>query len=653
MTQDYYASPADVSPITRARSSDVNGVDAAVATAFEKLPAETVLKTGRVTYAVDTGAVNAYVVSLTNAPSQYYDGMEVRMRVTTTNTGASTINVNGLGAKNILTLDGLTPVAGALVANGTAILVFNEATNNFRLLNPATMFGASSSYATLSGVETLYNKTLESPVLNNAAINFTQDGTGAQTISLSSKVKQYVSVFDFLTTAQIEDVVAGTVTLDLTTAIQAAIDACNVKGASSWNASATTLLFPDGVYKITAQLVVKANVNILCDGYIYNALASGTTACMQFKAGSGAERVKVYCNSKSGIILGDSATENGIKVGSIQLSAVGESASQIGVQFVGYSFTVGSIDLDGGNVGVDLGDNSSAKATNVQIGRMRLYSSVTALRVSTGCEHISIGSVICDSCHYLGIQVDYCRDVTISDAEIFFNDADAALGVFTRTYAVEIGTFSGANHVENLTLRCRVVNTATTDNVSGTALKLSNIDRSSIWLDANNGTLASGNAHRIVQALEYGSGVGGTVMVWGNFAASLTVSSGTVAGNLAYYNGTAWIFSTAMNDSKGELRTIPQNIQNTGYTLVLADAGKHTIKTDSTARAHTIPPNSSVAFPIGTVVTFINQGGTTNNLTVTRGGGVTLYRAGVNGDIAVTPGDMVSVIKTATDTWQA
>lgn len=54
---------------------------------------------------------------------------------------------------------------------------------------------------------------------------------------------------------------------------------------------------------------------------------------------------------------------------------------------------------------------------------------------------------------------------------------------------------------------------------------------------------------------------------------------------------------------------IPQNSQSTAYTLVLADANKHLLhpSSDTTARIFTIPANASVAFPIGTAVTFVNQ----------------------------------------------
>lgn len=54
---------------------------------------------------------------------------------------------------------------------------------------------------------------------------------------------------------------------------------------------------------------------------------------------------------------------------------------------------------------------------------------------------------------------------------------------------------------------------------------------------------------------------------------------------------------------------IPQNSQSTAYTLVLSDAGKHILhpSADTTARTFTIPANASVAFPVNTAVTFVNQ----------------------------------------------
>lgn len=54
---------------------------------------------------------------------------------------------------------------------------------------------------------------------------------------------------------------------------------------------------------------------------------------------------------------------------------------------------------------------------------------------------------------------------------------------------------------------------------------------------------------------------------------------------------------------------IPQNSQSAAYQLVLSDANKHIYhpSADTTARTWTIPANGTVAFPIGTAVTFDND----------------------------------------------
>lgn len=54
---------------------------------------------------------------------------------------------------------------------------------------------------------------------------------------------------------------------------------------------------------------------------------------------------------------------------------------------------------------------------------------------------------------------------------------------------------------------------------------------------------------------------------------------------------------------------IPQNSQSADYTLVIADRGKHIYHptSDDNPRTFTIPANASVAFAIGTAITFVND----------------------------------------------
>lgn len=89
----------------------------------------------------------------------------------------------------------------------------------------------------------------------------------------------------------------------------------------------------------------------------------------------------------------------------------------------------------------------------------------------------------------------------------------------------------------------------------------------------------------------------------------------------------------------------------TSYTLVLTDANRAAFTTMSNASASTltVPPNSSVAFPTGSVVEGAQLGA--GQVTLTPGSGVT-----ING----TPGLKIAaqygtfgLLKTATDTWLA
>jgi hypothetical protein len=67
-------------------------------------------------------------------------------------------------------------------------------------------------------------------------------------------------------------------------------------------------------------------------------------------------------------------------------------------------------------------------------------------------------------------------------------------------------------------------------------------------------------------------------------------------------------FAGTVSDSKGDLRKIIQNTQNSAYTLVAADAGKHILAAGNI----TIPNN---VFAAGDAVTIVNN--TSGDLTLT------------------------------------
>lgn len=93
--------------------------------------------------AADTGSADAYAVAPSPSISSYVTGQIVVLRPVNTNTGASTINVNTLGTKNIKLMDGSNPTAGMIKTTAAHVLVYDG--TNFILTNPCL---GSAAYLT-------------------------------------------------------------------------------------------------------------------------------------------------------------------------------------------------------------------------------------------------------------------------------------------------------------------------------------------------------------------------------------------------------------------------------------------------------------------------------------------------------------------------
>ena len=98
-------------------------------------------------------------------------------------------------------------------------------------------------------------------------------------------------------------------------------------------------------------------------------------------------------------------------------------------------------------------------------------------------------------------------------------------------------------------------------------------------------------------------------------------------------------FAGTIADSKGNVRSIPQNAQSSAYTLVATDAGKHII----TGSGVTIPNN---VFAVGDAITIISNSG--SDQTITQASGLTIYNAadGSTGNRTLATRGMCTVIFT-------
>jgi len=143
---------------------------------------------------------------------------------------------------------------------------------------------------------------------------------------------------------------------------------------------------------------------------------------------------------------------------------------------------------------------------------------------------------------------------------------------------------------------------------------------------------------------------GGPIVTTGTISIDNTVVTLTGTQTLTNKTISGLDSGSTVKDSAGNLygfgfRTMPQS-SNTSGTLVLSDSAKHLYLTGNV----TVPPNSSVAFEIGTVISVMSNA---TALVIQAGSGVTLKLANSTstGNRSVASNGVATMIKVATDTW--
>ena len=198
---------------------------------------------------------------------------------------------------------------------------------------------------------------------------------------------------------------------------------------------------------------------------------------------------------------------------------------------------------------------------------------------------------------------------------------------------------------------------------SGTAL-VSTGDTNGTLVIKTNGTTTAGtfgtDQSFTVVGLVAASGratVGTNLSVSGNTAVTgtlgvtgvATLGNGAILGTPA--SGTLSSCTVDGTDAVG-FRNIPVNSQSAAYGLVLADSGKVIFhpSSDANARTFTIPANSSVAYAIGTAITFINMTSQVVTIAITTD---TMYlsSAGTTGSRSLAQYGSATAIKITSTNW--
>jgi hypothetical protein len=151
----------------------------------------------------------------------------------------------------------------------------------------------------------------------------------------------------------------------------------------------------------------------------------------------------------------------------------------------------------------------------------------------------------------------------------------------------------------------------------------------------------------------------------GGTAPNITITSSTGSGAVVLASSPSLTTPALGTPSSGTLssctvdgtnavgfRTIPVNSQSAAYTAVLADSGKVIFhpSTDANARTFTIPANGSVAYPVGTALSFINMTSQVVTIAITTD---TMYlsSAGTTGSRSLAQYGSATAVKMTSTTW--
>lgn len=136
-----------------------------------------------------------------------------------------------------------------------------------------------------------------------------------------------------------------------------------------------------------------------------------------------------------------------------------------------------------------------------------------------------------------------------------------------------------------------------------------------------------------------------------NYASTAAGTSGQVLTS-AGSNAPTWSDAAGNATLNVGYLNIPQNSQSAAYTTVLSDSGKciYHPATDANARTFTIAANASVAYPIGTVIQFVNM---TSQVVTIAINSDTMYLAGTGttGSRSLAQYGVANAMKLTSTTW--
>ena len=264
--------------------------------------------------------------------------------------------------------------------------------------------------------------------------------------------------------------------------------------------------------------------------------------------------------------------------------------------------------------------------------------------------------------------------VTMSDANYTLTVANGASDESRQMFVTLTGTLTALRNVIcPAASKLYFVTNSTTGGFSivfktsaGTGITVPNGFRAILYCDGTNVVSAANYQPALALGTALPVASGGTgITSFGTGVATALGQNVTGSGGIALATSPSFTTPVLGTPTSGTLsgctvdgtdsvgfRNTPVNSQSAAYTLVLADSGKTIFHpaADNNARTFTIPANSSVAYAVGTVVSFINLAAADVTIAITTD---TMYLGGdgATGSRTLAEYGIASALKVSSTDW--
>jgi hypothetical protein len=184
-------------------------------------------------YAVATGSVNAYAISIPDITTTYTEGLRIQFKANSTNTGSVTLNVNSQGTKNVYDSNG-TALTANTILNGSIYDVIYDGIN-FRLQGSAVLSGLGSASAGVVVKKADSTYTSRTVAVSGTGLAITNPTGDAGNITITSNATSANTASTLVARDSSGNFVAGTITAALSgnaSTATSATTATNLAGGS-------------------------------------------------------------------------------------------------------------------------------------------------------------------------------------------------------------------------------------------------------------------------------------------------------------------------------------------------------------------------------------------------------------------------------------